>query len=347
MLNRLSMRLVEAWYGHSAWTGLLRPVSALYGLLAQRRREHFLQHPEQRYRASVPVVVVGNLTAGGTGKTPLTLALAKTLQAKGYSVAIASRGHGGKEAQYPLEVQADSDPALCGDEPLLLARHAGCPVVVDPQRARAVQHIETQHAPDLILCDDGLQHYALERDIEIVVIDGSRGFGNGRLLPEGPLREPVSRLAEADFAVINGVLVHSLPALDLPLFVMQLQPLYLHNLASGEQVSPRDFRASFPGKVHALSGIGNPARFGQALEGLGFVIMPQVFPDHHAFRPADIALPGSEPVLMTEKDAVKCQAFATDRHWYLAVEAILPPELTDALLTRLRELAAQGKRRRS
>ena len=347
MWNRLSMRLVDAWYGHSAWTGLLRPVSALYGLLAQRRRDHFLQQPEQRYRASVPVVVVGNLTAGGTGKTPLTLALAKVLQAEGYSVAIASRGHGGREAQYPLEVQADTDPVLCGDEPLLLARHAGCPVVVDPQRTRAVQHIEAKHAPDLILCDDGLQHYALERDVEIVVIDGSRGFGNGRLLPEGPLREPVSRLGAADFAVINGVLEHSLPALDLPLFVMQLQPRFLHNLGTGEQLNPAEFRARFPGQVHALSGIGNPARFQQGLAALGFAIMPRVFPDHHAFQAADIMLPGNEPVVMTEKDAVKCQGFATARHWYLAVEALLPPELTDALLTRLRELAAQGSARHS
>lgn len=340
MRTRLSTRLVEAWYGQHRGTAFLRPLSALYGFVTARRRRWYERHPEQRYRAAVPVVVIGNLTAGGTGKTPLTLALARALQAEGLKVAIASRGHGGGQTGYPLEVQADSDPALCGDEPLLLARHAGCPVVVDPRRARAVQYIEAHFAPDLVLCDDGLQHYALEREVEIVVIDGSRGFGNGRLLPEGPLREPVSRLGDADFAVSNGVLAHSLPALDLPLYIMQLQPLGLYNLATGERLSVADFRARFPGPVQALSGIGNPARFHQGLEALGFVIMPQVFPDHHAFRPADLVLPGSEPVLMTEKDAVKCQAFASDRCWYLAVEAVLPRELIDALLARLRDGAA-------
>lgn len=340
MLTHLSTRLVEAWYGRHRGTAFLRPLSALYALVTAQRRAWYQRHPDKRYRAAVPVVVVGNLTAGGTGKTPLTLALARALQAEGLKVAIASRGHGGSQASRPLEVKPSSDPALCGDEPLLLARHAGCPVVVDPRRARAVQHIEARFAPDLVLCDDGLQHYALERDVEIVVIDGSRGFGNGRLLPEGPLREPVARLADADFIVINGLLEHSLPALELPRFLMQLQPLGFCNLATGERLSVADFRARFPGPVQALSGIGNPARFHQGLEALGFVIMPQVFPDHHAFRPADLDLPGSEPVLMTEKDAVKCQTFASERCWYLAVEAVLPPELIDSLLARLRKRAA-------
>ena len=341
MLNRLALCLSRAWYSGTSWTVLLQPLAMLYGFLARRRRQHYRRRADKRYRAAVPVIVIGNISVGGTGKTPLTLALAQALQQQGYKVGIVSRGHGGKNAAWPMLVTTTSDPAQCGDEALILAARAGCPVVVDPQRVRAVQYLEQQHAPDLILCDDGLQHYALERDIEVAVIDGSRGLGNGHLLPQGPLREPVTRLRSVSMVVLNGGQAQNLPALGVlpgwgvPLFVMQLQSGLLHNLASGEQLRPPEFRQRHPGRVHALAGIGNPQRFYRSLEAAGFVIMPHDFPDHHAFRAGDLELPGEAAVIMTEKDAVKCRTFATDRHWYLQVEALLPAELLDLLLQKV------------
>jgi tetraacyldisaccharide 4'-kinase len=303
----------------------------VYGFLSRKRRENYRNHPARRYRASVPVIVVGNITAGGTGKTPLTLALAQALQQQGYSLGIVSRGHGGKQANWPLEVKLDTAPSRCGDEALILASRAACPVVVDPLRTRAVQYLEKHYAPQLILCDDGLQHYALERNIEIVVIDGSRGLGNGRLLPQGPLREPASRLQEASMVVVNGALEQALPGLDVPLFIMHLESGQLHNLASAEQLSTAAFQDRYPGAVHAVAGIGNPQRFYRSLEAAGFAIMAHDFPDHHPFRAEDLDLPGTAPVIMTEKDAVKCRGFAGNRHWYLQVDARLPVALLDLL----------------
>lgn len=332
MPGSLSQTLSRAWYRQAPWLRLLRPLARLYGRIARWRRQRFLQQPASSYRPAALVVIVGNITVGGTGKTPLVLALAQVLQQHDVPLAIVSRGHGGRSKQYPLEVTPDTDPALCGDEALIYARRAGCPVVVDPRRARGVRHLEQQYQPRLILSDDGLQHYALQRDVEIVVLDGQRGLGNGELLPQGPLREPAARLLEADLLVSNGVLTAAVATGDRPLFEMQVLPGALHNLASGEVLSIAEFRARHPGKVHAVAGIGNPARFFNTLTQQGFAIISHVFDDHHRFKAADFAFAEPLPVLMTEKDAVKCRAFASANLWYLSVDAQLPPSLLPALL---------------
>lgn len=337
MSSRLSIGLSRAWYRNSPWLRFLRPFSRLFGWLAQRRRQRFLAGQTKSYRPGAMVVIVGNITVGGTGKTPLTLALAQQLQQQGVAVAIVSRGHGGKSSQWPLEVRPDTDPALCGDEALIYARRAGCPVVVDPQRARGVQYLEARHQPRLILSDDGLQHYALQRDVEIVVVDGQRGIGNGALLPQGPLREAASRLHTVDLLVCNGPLLVPLDHGSVPLHEMQIKAGLLHNLASGEQLDIASFRARFPGKVHAVAGIGNPARFFNTLTQAGFAIISHVFEDHYRFRAQDLQFGDALPVLMTEKDAVKCQRFATEQHWYLSVDAQLPACFLPALLQLLVE----------
>lgn len=332
MRNTLSLALSRAWYRNPSWLRLLRPLSRFYGLVVRWRRARFLADPARSYRPSALIVIVGNITVGGTGKTPLTLALAQVLQKHGVALAIVSRGHGGSSKQYPLEVTADMDPTLCGDEALIYARRAGCPVVVDPQRARGVQFLEQKYAPRLILSDDGLQHYALQRDVEIVMLDGQRGLGNGLLLPQGPLREEAGRLLDADLLVCNGDPLVTVPTGDKPLYTLQVRPGLLYNLSTGESLDLAAFRARHPGKVHAVAGIGNPARFFSTLTQEGFAIISHVFNDHHRFQARDIAFDDELPVLMTEKDAVKCSRFAAPRHWYLSVDAVLPPELLPALL---------------
>jgi tetraacyldisaccharide 4'-kinase len=280
-------------------------------------------------RLPVPVIVVGNLTVGGSGKTPLALALVAWLRQAGHSPGLVSRGYGG-HARELMPVRPDSDPALVGDEPVLLARRSGCPVWIGRRRAQAGQQLLAFHPEvDVILTDDGLQHYALARDMEIVVVDGERGFGNGRLLPAGPLREPLSRLAEVDAVVVNGGAGG--PPLPVPAFSMALAGHGLVNLARPDLVvPPSHFRG---GRVHALAGIGNPQRFFDHLTALGLEIEPHPFPDHHAFMATDLP-PGT--VIMTEKDAVKCAAFGRPDAWFLAVDAEVDGGLNTLLLTVLK-----------
>jgi tetraacyldisaccharide 4'-kinase len=313
----------------------------LYRFLSQRNRAAYESGRKQVYRAGVPVIVIGNITAGGTGKTPLTLAIAKFLQAQGGHPAIITRGYKGTSAQYPLLVNATTPVNDCGDEARLLVMNTDVPVVVDPDRSRGVRFLESQFQPDVVLCDDGLQHYALARDIEIAVVDGERVFGNGMLLPAGPLREKPERLQEVDFVVVNGVQ----PSVQLPLpvqshFSMTLSADGLVNLATGnsETFSPAEFSgktANENSTVHAVAGIGNPERFFNLLQAAGFVIIAHAYPDHHRFSKADIDFADGLPVIMTEKDAVKCRDFATEAHWYLKVNAQLPAVFWQALLTRL------------
>jgi tetraacyldisaccharide 4'-kinase len=338
MKAALSQWLTRAWQRNSALMRLLQPLALLYGWFSSWRRRRYLAKPALRYRSSATIIVVGNINVGGTGKTPVVLALAQTLQRHGVKLAIVSRGHGGHSSHYPLEVTQDTNPDECGDEALIFAARAGCPVVVDPVRVRGVKYLEEKYKPLLILSDDGLQHYALERDLELAVIDGQRGLGNGHLLPCGPLREPPSRLDEVDMVLVNGELPAGLPDIKTPLFRFRLQPGLLHNLATGETLDPASFRTRHPGKIHALAGIGNPERFFSTLTAGGFAIITHVFPDHHPFTARDLELPGSEPVVMTEKDAVKCRRIAGDRHWYLPVDAIpqegMLPMLLDLLASK-------------
>lgn len=339
--------LPRAWYRDAPWLRWLEPLSRVYRSIAGRRRRAYQSGRKPVTRASVPVIVIGNLTAGGTGKTPLALVLCQYLQERGWKPAVVSRGYGGKSASYPLQVGVDTPPEACGDEALLLALNTEAPVVVDPDRGRGVRFLEEQFRPGVILCDDGLQHYALARDIEIAVVDGTRGFGNGRFLPAGPLREGPERLLEVDYVVVNADEGLALPAGIRARAAMHLVPDVLVNIRSGETLGCQDWRARYGhryDRVHAVAGIGNPERFFTTLCQQGFAIITHPFPDHHRFQRDDVTFADERAVLMTEKDAVKCLPFVDERHWCLKVQADLPPEFFATLERRLheakRELAA-------
>ena len=263
---------------------------------------------------------------GGTGKTPLVIWLANFLQQQGFTPAIVSRGYGGKALSYPCEVKATSRASEVGDEPLLIFSQTQCPVIIDPKRVNAVDYLLKNYYCNIIISDDGLQHYALARDIEIAVIDGDRRFGNGFCFPAGPLREPVARLKEVDFIVANG-------KGNEGEFVMQLEPHCLINLVTGEKIFPADFRQKH---VHAVAGIGNPERFFQSLRNFNFTVIPHALPDHHPYKADDINFNDSLPVIMTEKDAVKCGQFANDRQWYMAVTVVIDADFGNQLLGRIR-----------
>jgi tetraacyldisaccharide 4'-kinase len=254
----------------------------------------------------VPVIVIGNLSVGGTGKTPLVVYLAGVLEEAGWRVGVVSRGYGGSAA-HAQEVLAQSQAAVVGDEALLIARNSSAKVWVGKRRPQAVAQLLERYPCDVVLSDDGLQHYALQRDVEIVVIDGARGFGNGWLLPAGPLREARSRLRQAQMVVVNG-------GTEGTGFAFQLHIEQAVNLADGEIRRLGDFRDT---RVHAVGGIGNPARFFAQLRSLGIDCVEHPFPDHHRFREADLAFADGLPVLMTEKDAVKCAGFGDPRLWYV------------------------------
>lgn len=284
-------------------------------------------------RLPVPVIVVGNLTAGGAGKTPVTLKLVDWLQAAGYRPAIVSRGYGGK-ARQAMPVLPDSDPTLVGDEPLLLARRAGCPVWIGRRRAEAGRQLLVFHPEvDVLVADDGLQHYALARDLEIAVVDGRRGFGNGWLLPAGPLREPVRRLNQVVAVVLNGDARFD-PGLLPPVFTMHLAGARFRNLLDPSHTASSSELTGVT--LHAMAGIGHPQRFFDHLAALGLKCENHAFPDHHAFSQDD--LPAGR-LLMTEKDAVKLiplvQELGLQDCWFLAVDAEMGPGLKELILSRL------------
>lgn len=326
----LHKTLLRCWYGprapaHTLLTRVLLPLSWLFAGLVSLRRWTYRRGLRRITRLPVPVVVVGNLTAGGAGKTPLTLRLVEWLRAAGYSPGILSRGYGGR-AREPMSVGPASDAAQVGDEPILLARRAACPVWVGRRRAEVGRRLLACHPEvNVLVADDGLQHYALARDLEIVVLDGARGLGNGRLLPAGPLREPKARLREADAVVVNGAGEASEARGDH--FGMRLRAGAFVNLACPTRfASAERFKH---GVVHAVAGIGHPERFFATLRDLGLTITPHAFADHHAYVAADLP---AGTVLMTEKDAVKCAAFARDDLWYLVVDAELDAGLNRLLM---------------
>jgi len=312
------------WYRLSAVSILLYPASLAFRLAVALRRMLFRLGVLASVRLRVPVVVVGNLTVGGTGKTPLVLALAAALRRSGMHPGILSRGYGGSGAE-PRAVRAADDAGRVGDEPLLLAERSGCPVWIGANRAAAGRALLAAHPDcDVILCDDGLQHYRLRRDFEIAVED-ERGLGNGMLLPAGPLREPAGRRVDA--TVVNADQSRS------GAFAMRIVPASLHRVADAPA---RVMQSELSGKkLHAVAGIGNPGRFFAALSRMGLAFSPHAFPDHYAFRPADLEFADCDFVLMTEKDAVKCRHFA--RHDLIAVrvDAEVDPALTALILERI------------
>jgi tetraacyldisaccharide 4'-kinase len=320
---------VRHWRSRGAIAWLLWPASLVFGLVAFVRRLFFRLHLFKSHDIGIPVIVVGNLTAGGSGKTPLVLRIAEILKERGWKPGIVSRGYMGS-AQQPRAATIAGDPAVVGDEPILLARRSGCPVWVAPDRVAACRTLREQNPEcDVIITDDGLQHYALRRDIEICVVDG-RGFGNGFLQPAGPLREPRSRLRSVDAVVTQG-------APDVQGYKMALEGDKLVRLTDARDVRPAK---SFAGqRVHAVAGIGDPKRFFLQLARFGIKVVPHPFADHHPLGAGDFAFGDSDPVVMTEKDAVKCKRIVAGNpqapFWVFPVSASLDPAFERWLLEKL------------
>ncbi|MBU9841452.1 MULTISPECIES: tetraacyldisaccharide 4'-kinase [Rahnella] len=321
------------WSGKSPLYLLLLPLSWLYGLVSTLIRYSYKTGLKKSWRASVPVVVVGNLTAGGNGKTPVVIWLVETLQQHGFRVGVVSRGYGGRAEHYPLLLTEATPTTQAGDEPVLIFQRTGAPVAVSPVRSDAVKALLDGNELDVIITDDGLQHYALQRDIEIVVIDGVRRFGNGHWLPAGPMRERESRLRSVDAVITNGGTAR--PG-ELAMF---LQPGKAINLVTGEQCD-----ASALKNVVAIAGIGHPPRFFSTLKQLGINVQKEVaFSDHQAYTSGQLSAvkaPG-QVLLMTEKDAVKCRSFAQPDWWYLPVDAKIEGDQAEKLLQRIAELILQ------
>ncbi len=324
----------KLWSGQSGWWRLLLPFSILYGAVSGLIRLSYRKGWRKSWRAPVPVVVVGNLTAGGNGKTPVVIWLVEQLQARGISVGVVSRGYGGKANHYPLVLTNDTSTAEAGDEPVLIYQRTGAPVAVAPRRGDAVAALLKSSAIDVIVTDDGLQHYALQRDVEIVVIDGVRRFGNGWWLPAGPMRERASRLRDADAVVVNG---GTAAANEISMHLAAGEAV---NLLSGERRPLSGF-----GPVVAMAGIGHPPRFFATLRTLGLRPQSEIaFADHHAYSPQELTqlLTGQQQLLMTEKDAVKCRHFARADWWYLPVTAQLTGETVIPLLNNITRLCRAG-----
>ncbi|HIF9230374.1 TPA: tetraacyldisaccharide 4'-kinase [Photobacterium damselae] len=329
----------KLWFQHPPKGGMLFlygvtwpiffPLSKLFGYIAKKRREEYRLGKKQAYRAPVPVVVVGNITAGGNGKTPVVVWLVEQLQARGYKPGVVSRGYGGKAPYYPYLVNSDTPASIVGDEPVLIQRRTQAPVAVAPKRAEAVKLLIEQGV-NIIITDDGLQHYALERDLELVVIDGQRRFGNEQLIPLGPLREPCSRLNEVDFLICNGGKPQANEA------AMSLKPAPLINMKTGLRCD-----VSQLSDVVAMAGIGHPPRFFNTLSALGVTpIKCQPFADHQAMVEDELIqlAQHGQHLVMTEKDAVKCHGFARDNWWYLPVDAEIDSEHATAIINQIIEV---------
>lgn len=319
------------WSGRSPLWLLLWPLSLIYGAVSSLIRLSYQRGWRKSWRAPVPIVVVGNLTAGGNGKTPVAIWLVQALQRRGLKVGVVSRGYGGKAERYPLLVSGDTSTELAGDEPVLIAQRSGAPVAVAPKRRAAVEALLASQPLDLIVTDDGLQHYALQRDREIVVVDGARRFGNGWWLPAGPMRERASRLQQVDAVIVNGG--EAQPGE----IVMTLRPGEAVNLLSQRRAPLANLN-----NVVAMAGIGHPPRFFATLKQHGVTPVSEIaFADHHAYSQQELAqlLTDGQILLMTEKDAVKCRGFAQPNWWYLPVEAELSADATTPLLDDIERLA--------
>lgn len=321
----LGASLQRRWYGGGTPPWWTRPLESLYRHVVARRARRFRDDPSAVVRLPVPVVVVGNITIGGTGKTPLIVALARAMAERGFAPGVVSRGYGGSE-HGPYLLTGNDDPARVGDEPSLI-RQSGVPVAIGRERPEAARLL-IDAGCDLVLADDGLQHYRLGRDVEICVIDGERRLGNGHLLPAGPLREPASRLAEVDFVVING----GSPRGDE--VAMRLEGGIAVNMHEPSLVAPLSDFAGRP--AHAVAGIGNPSRFFASLAAQGIAVHGHPFADHHAFTRDDFVFADGCPVLMTDKDAVKCRAFARPNWWRVPVRAVVPDSFYDSVADRVR-----------
>ena len=315
----------RVWYEAAVTGWVLLPLSGIYWLLLKLRALFFRFGVYRSYKAHAPVVVVGNITAGGTGKTPTVIWLVNELREKGFTPGIVSRGYGGSKSGTSMRVDASSDPAVVGDEPVLLAQRGQCPVAVDSDRVQAAAML-VDDGVDVIISDDGLQHLRLRRDFEICVIDGERGLGNRRLLPAGPLRELPSRLANVDQVLVNG-------STDIPNAIpFELQAIEACRLNGSLARSLQGFKDT---TVHAVAGIGNPKRFFDLLRGFGIQVIEHSFPDHAVLTQADLQFGDDFEVFMTEKDAVKLGRKLSDRFWSVPVDLIMDTAESNALIQRI------------
>ena len=313
--------LAAAWYRADPWLWLLRPLEGLYRLAVGTRVWLYRSGIFNTYQPERPVVVVGNITTGGTGKTPFVIALVDALEARGISAGVVSRGYGARGGGFPHIVGDGSTAGDCGDEPLLIHRRTGSPCVVSPSRVDACRALLEAYSVDLVISDDGLQHYALGRTLEIALFDVALGVGNGFCLPAGPLREPLRRLDTVDFSLRRGS-----RGIDGDVIY---QPDCLVNLRDNRELAPtpRELGAH----IYAVSGIAEPQQFADMLEGLGFEPESVNFGDHHDFQEDDLKGLVGKPIIMTEKDAVKCAAFAGENSWYLRIHPHNPEAVIDAV----------------
>ncbi|MYD44357.1 MAG: lipid A export permease/ATP-binding protein MsbA [Gammaproteobacteria bacterium] len=322
-------KLVNAWYGENRWVKALKPMASLHYALARSRRRRLVANA---WIPPVPLIVVGNISVGGTGKTPLVIWLAEWLKSIGKRVGIVSRGYKGK-GPFPAFVQPDSDIVMVGDEAPVIAERTKCVMVVDPDRVRGVQSVLESIDIDVVISDDGMQHYGLGRHFELAVIDGARGLGNGLLLPAGPLREPEARLNEVDWVISNGANAHGVPFVD---DIMHVVPTEFVNVYTGERLAVESFREQTDNVIHAYAAIGNPSRFINSLRKLGFSPISHEFPDHSLFREADIQHHVDDVIVVTEKDWRKVLPlrFQSENVWYMEVTVMFERDV-DARLHKL------------
>lgn len=325
------------WYDGAPIPLLAKCLAPVYGGIVALRRGMYRRGWLSRRHVPVPVIVVGNITAGGTGKTPLTIALVQQLKQAGWRPGVASRGYGREEPKQARWVEASTPAALAGDEPLLIAHKTGVPVRVDRDRVAAARAL-MEAGCDVVVCDDGLQHYRLARDIEIEVVDAKRRYGNGRLIPAGPLREPAARAGECDFRIVNqGQAADTeLPApAGFGEWAMRLRIDTAQPMKGGRD---RPLQAFSGQRVHAVAGIAHPERFFEMLRTRSIGVVPHAFADHHQFQASDLSFGSQLPILMTEKDAVKCRQFASSWCYSVPLQADLPAAFWIALLDRLGKL---------
>ncbi|HUL83186.1 MAG TPA: tetraacyldisaccharide 4'-kinase [Gammaproteobacteria bacterium] len=332
---RISRSLTAIWYGNSPLRWGLFPLALVYQGLAQVRRAAYRRGTLKTVELPVPVIVVGNVSVGGTGKTPFVIWLAAQLQKRNLRVGIVTRGYRGKARDWPRVATATSDPLEVGDEPVLLARRTGCLVVAGPDRVAAAQRLLAEQRVDVLISDDGLQHYRLARRFEIAVVDGVRGMGNGLCLPAGPLREPAARVGEVDAIVVNGGdWGHA------GVFRAKATVTGVHRVTNREPRTLESFKGS---QVHAVAGIGNPQRFFDLLDEAGLDVLPHPLEDHAEIGPDDLAFEEPGAVLITEKDAVKCEAFAHANVWCVVVDLQFDADKTARLMRLvLRDIEGRG-----
>jgi tetraacyldisaccharide 4'-kinase len=340
--------IVQEWQQGSIWQIILRPLSWLFAAITATRRFFFHTGISTITNVGVPVVIVGNISAGGTGKTPLVIAIAELLEKSNRHPGVITRGYVQSRMQprtLAPPIVSQQGTITASDEAMLMSQRLRAPVFANPDRVAAAELLLKRYPnTDVIISDDGLQHYRLGRDIEITVVDGQRGFGNQQLIPAGPLRESAARLKTVDCIVVNGVakIGLDLEQYGVPVFRMSLGNEQFFKLSGGDAVSMADFLAMWEmKKIHALAGIGNPQRFFDHLKRLGIIChATHPFSDHHAFVRADLNFPDADIILMTEKDAVKCKAFADDRMWAMRVDALLPAEFDTFILERLSSISS-------